>query len=144
MKQQSTSNKQGQPEHNPTPMDPPEHNPAKIEVNTVDIAPKHYSWMRLTKLLSYTKRIIDDPAPVSLPYNLVVNDVNFVPFHPAKNQPSPYLVHMYPNRGIIRILYCSTLLVMPISMAMPKANNDHYFRKNTNFSNQEFIHPKSP
>ena len=44
-KQQSTSNEQGQPECNPTPMDPPEYNPAKIEVNTVDIAPKHYSWM---------------------------------------------------------------------------------------------------
>ena len=38
-KQQSTSNEQGQPECNPTPMDPPECNPAKIEVNTVDIAP---------------------------------------------------------------------------------------------------------
>ena len=38
-KQQSTSNEQGQPECNPTPMDPPEHNPAEIEVNTVDIAP---------------------------------------------------------------------------------------------------------
>ena len=44
-KQQSTSNEQGQPEHNPTPMDPPERNPAKTEVNTVDIAPKSYSWM---------------------------------------------------------------------------------------------------
>ena len=45
MKQQSTSNEQGQPERNPTPMDPPEHNQAEIEVNTVDIAPKSYSWM---------------------------------------------------------------------------------------------------
>ena len=67
MKQQSTSNEQEQPERNPTPMDPPEHNPAKIEVNTVDIAPKSYSWMQLTKFLSYPKRIIEDPAPVSLP-----------------------------------------------------------------------------
>ena len=66
-KQQSTSNEQGQPEHNPTSMDPPEHNPAKIEVNTVDIAPKSYSWMRLTKFFSYPKRIIEDPTPVSLP-----------------------------------------------------------------------------
>ena len=66
-KQQSTSNEQGQPECNPTPMDPPEHNPAEIEVNTVDIAPKHYSWMQLTKLLLYPKRITKDPAPVSLP-----------------------------------------------------------------------------
>ena len=52
-KQQSTSNEQEQLEHNPTPMDPLEHNPAKIEVNTVDIAPKHYSLMQLAKLLFY-------------------------------------------------------------------------------------------
>ena len=44
-KQQSTSNEQGHPECNPTPMDPLECNPVKIEVNTVDIAPKSYSWM---------------------------------------------------------------------------------------------------
>ena len=44
-KQQSTSNEQGQLKCNPTPMDPPEHNQAKIKVNTVDIAPKSYSWM---------------------------------------------------------------------------------------------------
>ena len=44
-KQQSTANEQEQPEHNPTPMDPLECNPAEIEVNTVDIALKHYSWM---------------------------------------------------------------------------------------------------
>ena len=45
MKQQRTSNEQGQPEHNPTPMDLPECNPAEIEVNSIDIAPKSYSWM---------------------------------------------------------------------------------------------------
>ena len=67
MKQQSTSNEQGQPECNPTPIDPPEHNPAKIEVNSVDIAPKHYSWMQLTKFLLYLRKITEDPAPVSLP-----------------------------------------------------------------------------
>ena len=66
-KQQSTSDKQGQPECNPTPMDPPECNPAEIEVNSIDIAPKKYSWMRLTKFLSYSKKIIKDPTPVSLP-----------------------------------------------------------------------------
>ena len=66
-KQQSTSNEQGQLERNPTPMDLPERNPAEIEVNSVDIAPKNYSWMRLTKFLSYPKKIIEDPAPVSLP-----------------------------------------------------------------------------
>ena len=51
-KQQPTSNEQGQPECNPTSLDPPECNPAKIEVNSIDIAPKSYSWMRLMKSLS--------------------------------------------------------------------------------------------
>ena len=36
-KQQSTTNKQGQPEHNPTPLDPPECNPAKVEINNVQV-----------------------------------------------------------------------------------------------------------
>ena len=44
-KQQHTSNEQGQLECNPTPLDPPECNPAEIEVNSIDIAPKGYSWM---------------------------------------------------------------------------------------------------
>ena len=66
MKQQHTSNEQGQLECNPTPMDPPERNPAETEVNSIDIAP-NYSWMRLTQFLSYPKKIIEDPAPVSLP-----------------------------------------------------------------------------
>ena len=64
---QPTSNEQGQPECNPTSMDPPECNPAKIKVNSVDIAPKSYSWMRLTKFLLYPIKIIEDPTPVSLP-----------------------------------------------------------------------------
>ena len=55
-KQQPTSDKQGQPEHNPTPMDP-----AEIKVNSIDIT------QRLTKYLSYSKKTINDPAPVSLP-----------------------------------------------------------------------------
>ena len=67
MKQQHTSPMQEQPEQNPTPMDPPECNPAEIEVNSIDIIPKSYSWMRLTKLLSYSGKTIDDSAPVSLP-----------------------------------------------------------------------------
>ena len=67
MKQQYTSDKQEQLEHNPTPMDPPERNPTEIEVNSIDITPKSYSWMRLTKFLSYSGKTIDDPAPVSLP-----------------------------------------------------------------------------
>ena len=65
MKQQSTSNEQGQPECNPTPTDLPECNPAKIQVNTVEIAAKHYSLMQLTKLLLYTKRITKHPTPVA-------------------------------------------------------------------------------
>ena len=66
-KQQHTSHKQEQPERNPTPTDPPERNPAEIEVNSIDIIPKSYSWMRLTIFLSYAGKTIDDPAPVSLP-----------------------------------------------------------------------------
>ena len=66
-KQQHTSNKQEPPECNPTPMDPPERNPAEIEVNSIDITPKSYSWMRLTKFLSYSGKTIDDSTPVSLP-----------------------------------------------------------------------------
>ena len=67
MKQQHTSPKQEQPECNPTPMDPLERNPAEIEVNSIDIIPETYSWLRLTKLLSYAGKSIPDPAPVSLP-----------------------------------------------------------------------------
>ena len=67
MKQQPTSDKQGQPEHNPTPMDPLERDPAEIKVNSIDITPESYSWMRLTKFLSYSKKTINEPAPVSLP-----------------------------------------------------------------------------
>ena len=66
-KQQPTSDKQGQTERNPTPMDLPERNPAENEVNSIDITPKNYSWIRLTKFLSYSKKTINDPAPVSLP-----------------------------------------------------------------------------
>ena len=67
MKQQHTSDKQEQPECNPTPMDSRECNPSEIEVNFIDITPKSYSWMRLTKFPSYSGKTIDDPTPVSLP-----------------------------------------------------------------------------
>ena len=67
MKQQHTSNEQGQPERNPTPVDLLECNPAEIEVNSIDIAPQGYSWMQLTQFLLYPKKLIEDPAPVSLP-----------------------------------------------------------------------------
>ena len=66
-KQQHTSPKQEQPERNPTLMDPSERNPAEIEVNSIDIIPETYSWMRLSKLLLYAGKTIADPAPVSLP-----------------------------------------------------------------------------
>ena len=66
-KQQHTFNKQEPPERNPTPVDPPECNPAEIEVNSIDITPKSYSWMRLTKFLSYSGKTINNSAPVSLP-----------------------------------------------------------------------------
>ena len=66
-KQQHTSHKQEQPERNPTRMDPSECNPAEIEVNSIDITPKSYSWMRLTQFLSYSGKTIDNSAPVSLP-----------------------------------------------------------------------------
>ena len=62
-----------------------------------------------------------------------MNDTNFVPFHPAKKQPSPYLVHKYPKSRIVRISSCSTLFYCPISMATPKANNDHFLHKKHEF-----------
>ena len=51
-KQQLTPNKQGQLEHNPTPVDPPECNPAQIQVNTVEIGPRE-SLNRKPLLLLY-------------------------------------------------------------------------------------------
>ena len=48
-------------------MDPPEHNPAEVEVNSIKIIPKTYSWKRLTKLLFHTEKPVDNSAPVSLP-----------------------------------------------------------------------------
>ena len=56
-KQQHTSNEQGQPEHNPTPVDPLECNPAEIEVNAIDMAPQGYSWTQLVQFLSYPRKI---------------------------------------------------------------------------------------
>ena len=70
MKQRSTSNEQGQPECNPTPMDPLERNPAEIKVNTVDIAPKSYSWMRLTKFLCTRRGSSKTPPQLAYPKTL--------------------------------------------------------------------------
>ena len=71
-KQQSTSNEHGQPECNPTPMDPLERNPAEIEVNTVEITPKHYSLMQWTKTLLWAKRVSKHKAPVATRCTLMV------------------------------------------------------------------------
>ena len=71
-KQQQTSNEQGQLECNPTPMDPLECNPAEIEVNTVEIAPKHYSLMQWTKTLLWAKRVSKHKAPVATRCTLMV------------------------------------------------------------------------
>ena len=72
MKQQSTSNEQGQPECNSTPIDPLECNPAEIEVNTVKIAPKHYSLMQWAKTLLWAKRVSKHKAPVATRCTLMV------------------------------------------------------------------------
>ena len=54
-KQQLTSHKQGQPECNP----------AQIEVNMMEIAPKHYSLMQWTKTLLWAKRVSKHKAPLA-------------------------------------------------------------------------------
>ena len=71
-KQQSTSNEQGQPEYNLTPMDLLERNPTEIEVNTVKIAPKHYSLMQWTKTLLWAKRVSKPKVPVATRCTLMV------------------------------------------------------------------------
>ena len=61
-KRQLTSHEQGQPKHNP----------AQIEVNTVEIAPKHYSLMQWTKTLLWAKRVSKHKAPVAARCTLIV------------------------------------------------------------------------
>ena len=61
-KQQSTTREQGQPEHNP----------AQMEVNTVEIAPKHYSLMQWTKTFLWAKRVSKHKAPVAARCTLIV------------------------------------------------------------------------
>ena len=72
MKQQSTSKEQGQLECNPAQQGQPECNAAQIEVNTVEIAPKHYSLMQLTKTLLWAKRVSKHKAPVAARCTLIV------------------------------------------------------------------------
>ena len=71
-KQQSTTREQGQLECNPAQQGQPECNPAQIEVNTVEIAPIHYSLMQWTKTLLWTKRVSKHKAPVAARCTLMV------------------------------------------------------------------------
>ena len=71
-KQQLTTREQGQLECNPAQQGQPEHNPAQIEVNTVEIAPKHYSLMQWTKTLLWSKRVSKHKAPVAARCTLMV------------------------------------------------------------------------
>ena len=71
-KQQSTSKEQGQLECNPALQGQLECNPAQIEVNTVEIAPKRYSLMQLTKTLLWAKRVSKHKAPVAARCTLIV------------------------------------------------------------------------
>ena len=72
MKQQLTGKEQGQPECNPAQQGQPECNPAQIEVNTVEIAPKHYSLVQWTKTLLWAKRVPKHKAPVAARCTLIV------------------------------------------------------------------------
>ena len=60
---------------------------------------------------------------------------NFVPFHLKEITQS--------ITQIVRISSCHILIDRQISMATPKATNDHFSTKNTKFSRKEFIHPNS-
>ena len=56
-KQQLTTKEQGQPECNPAQQGQLECNPAQIEVNAIEITPKHYSLVQWTKTLLWAKRV---------------------------------------------------------------------------------------
>ena len=71
-KQQLTSKEQEQPERNPAQQEQPECNPAQIEVNTVEIAPKCYSLIQLTKTLLWANRVSKHKAPVAARCTLIV------------------------------------------------------------------------
>ena len=72
MKQQSTIREQGQLEHNPAQQGQPECNPAQIEVNTVEIAPKHYSLVQWTKTFLWAKGVSKHKAHVAARCTLIV------------------------------------------------------------------------
>ena len=71
-KQQTTSIQQGQPECNPSTMDPLECNTAQTEVNEVQIAPKAYSLIQWTHTLLWAKRVSKHKAPVAARCTLMV------------------------------------------------------------------------
>ena len=71
-KQQLTTREQGQAECNPAHQGQLECNPAQIEVNTVEIALKHYSLMQWTKTLLWAKRVSKHKAPVAARCTLIV------------------------------------------------------------------------
>ena len=71
-KQQLTTREQGQPECNLAQQGQLEHNPAQIKVNTVEIAPKHYSLMQWTKTFLWAKRVSKHKAPVAARCTLMV------------------------------------------------------------------------
>ena len=71
-KQQTTSIQQGQPECNPSTVDPPECNPGQTEVNKVQIAPKGYSLMQWTHTVLWAKRVSKHKAPVAARGTLMV------------------------------------------------------------------------
>ena len=72
MKQLSTTREQGQLECNPAQQEQPECNPAQIEVNTVEIASKHYSLVQWTKTLLWAKTVSKHKAPVAARCTLIV------------------------------------------------------------------------
>ena len=71
-KQQTTSIQQGQPECNPSTVDPLECNPAQTEINEVQIAPKVYALMQWTHTLLWAKRVSKHKAPIAVRSTLIV------------------------------------------------------------------------
>ena len=61
--------------------------------------------------------------------------MNFISFHLKETTQS--------ITQIVRILSCHILIYHQISMATPKATNDHFSTKNTKFSRKELIRPNS-
>ena len=71
-KQQTTSIEQGQPECNPSTVDPLECNPAQKEVSEVQIAPKVYFLIQWTHTLLRARRVSKHKAPIAARGTLMV------------------------------------------------------------------------